>query len=137
MANSLVGLIRLEAMKGPTGIRQSENSMLDKGSKDKIIKKFKLHEKDTGSSNIQIAILSEEIKTLTEHLKKHRKDFSSRRGLIGKVNERRALLGYLKKTDPKLFEELTKKLKLKLTFEEPKIETPKEPPAAATEEAAQ
>ncbi len=108
--------------------------MLDKDLKDKIIKKYKIHDKDTGSSNIQIAILTEEIKMLTDHLKKHRKDFSSRRGLIGKVNERRALLSYLKKTDPKSFEDLSKKLKIKLTFEEPKIEEPKVAPAA--EEAA-
>ena len=96
--------------------------MLQKDSKDKIIKRFKIHESDTGSSNIQVAILSEEIKQLSDHLKKHRKDFSSRRGLVRKVNERRKLLNYLRKTDPKSFEDLSKRLKLKMTFEEPDLE---------------
>lgn len=104
--------------------------MLDKRLKDQIIRKFKIHDKDTGSSNIQIGILTKEIELLTEHLKKHRKDHSSRRGLIGKVNERRALLSYLRKSDPQCFEDLTKKLKLKLTFEEPEFEDLVEEPAA-------
>ena len=68
------------------------NTMLDKKSKEKIIKKFRVHDTDTGSSQVQIAILTEEIKELTEHLKKHKHDFSSRRGLLKKVSERRKLL---------------------------------------------
>ena len=91
-------------------------NMLDRSTKDKLIKKFRIHESDTGSSNIQIAILSHEIQLLSDHLKTHRKDFSSRRGLVRKVNERRKLLNYLRKTDPNSFVELSKKLKLKLTF---------------------
>ncbi|MCD6356314.1 MAG: 30S ribosomal protein S15 [Anaerolineaceae bacterium] len=87
--------------------------MLDPKKKQQIIKKFKTHEDDTGSPQVQIAILTEEIKELTEHLKTHKKDFSSRRGLFRKVNQRRKLLQYLEKTDHQAWEELVKKLKLK------------------------
>jgi len=88
--------------------------MIDKKKKQQIIKKFATHEKDTGSSEVQIALLTEEIKNLTEHLKLHKKDFSSRRGLLRKVAERRRLLRYLEKENPQNFEELVKKLKLKI-----------------------
>lgn len=87
--------------------------MIDKKKKAQIIKKFATHESDTGSSEVQIALLTEEIKNLTEHLKTHKKDFSSRRGLLRKVSERRKLLKYLQRENPESFEELTKKLKLK------------------------
>ena len=87
--------------------------MLDKDKKLKIIKKFQTHEGDTGSTEVQIAILSEEIKDLADHLKLHHKDHSSRRGLLRKVGERRRLLRYLKKENAKSYEELSKKLKLK------------------------
>lgn len=87
--------------------------MIDKKKKAQIIKKFATHENDTGSSEVQIALLTEEIKNLTEHLKTHKKDFSSRRGLLRKVSERRKLLKYLQRENPDSFEELTKKLKLK------------------------
>ncbi len=69
---------------------------LDKEGKDKIISKFRLHEKDTGSSEVQIAILSERINYLTEHFKVHKKDHHSRRGLLKLVSQRRRLLDYLK-----------------------------------------
>ena len=88
--------------------------MLDKQKKQRIIKKFATHTGDTGSAEVQIAILSEEIKHLTEHLKMHRKDFSSRRGLLKKVNQRRRLLRYLEKENPQGFDELVKKLKIKI-----------------------
>ena len=88
--------------------------MLDKKAKQRIISKFKIHETDTGSSQVQIAILSEEIKELTEHLKNHKHDHSSRRGLLKKVSERRKLLKYLQKDDEKSFNELAKNLKLKI-----------------------
>ncbi len=87
---------------------------LSKEDKDKIIKKFKTHESDTGSSEVQIAILTTEIEQLTEHLKTHKKDFSSRRGLLKKVGQRRRLLRYLQKDNPASFEEIVKKLKLKV-----------------------
>lgn len=88
--------------------------MLDKKTKEKIIKKFRVHENDTGSSQVQIAILSEEIKDLTEHLKEHKHDFSSRRGLLKKVGERRKLLKYLQKENSNEFIKLAEKLKLKI-----------------------
>lgn len=88
--------------------------MLDKKNKEKIIKKYQTHENDTGSSQVQIAILSAEIEELTEHLKKHKHDFSSRRGLLRKVSERRRLLKYLQKEDEQAFIELAKKLKLRI-----------------------
>ena len=87
--------------------------MLDKKKKLAIISKFKTHNEDTGSPQVQIAILTEEIKELTDHLKTHKKDFSSRRGLFRKVNLRRKLLQYLEITEPKSYEELIKKLKIK------------------------
>jgi len=88
--------------------------MLDKDSKQKIINKFKVHATDTGSSQVQIAILTEEIKRLTDHLKSHKHDHSSRRGLLKKVGERRKLLKYLQKESQEAFNELAKKLKLKI-----------------------
>jgi len=88
--------------------------MIDKKKKAQIIKTYGIHENDTGSSEVQIALLTEEIKSLTKHLKTHKKDFSSRRGLLRKVAERRRLLRYLEKDNPESFEELVKKLKLKI-----------------------
>lgn len=88
--------------------------MLDKKAKQKIIGKFKVHATDTGSSQVQIAILTEEIRQLSNHLKNHKNDHSSRRGLLKKVSERRRLLKYLQKEDARAFEELTKTLKLRI-----------------------
>lgn len=88
--------------------------MIDKKKKAQIIKKFATHENDTGSSEVQIALLTEEIKNLTDHLKLHKKDFSSRRGLLRKVAERRRLLRYLEKENEESFDNLTKRLKLKI-----------------------
>ena len=73
---------------------------LTKEEKDKIIKKFRLHDKDTGSAEVQIAILTEEIKSLTEHMKNHKHDYSSRLGLIKKVQERKKLMTYLRSIMP-------------------------------------
>lgn len=88
--------------------------MLDKKSKEKIIKKYRVHDTDTGSPQVQIAILTEEIKELTEHLKLHKHDYSSRRGLLKKVGERRKLLKYLQKENFEQFKALADKLKLKI-----------------------
>ncbi len=88
--------------------------MLDKKAKDKIIKKFRTHESDTGSPQVQIAILSAEIEELVGHLKEHRHDYSSRRGLLKKVAERRRLLKYLQKENEVAFKDLAEKLKLKI-----------------------
>ena len=107
--------------------------MIDKKKKAQIIKKFATHENDTGSSEVQIALLTEEIRNLTEHLKTHKKDFSSRRGLLRKVSERRKLLKYLEKENAESFADLAGKLKLKITKK--LDETPKllEEEAAAIE----
>jgi small subunit ribosomal protein S15 len=88
--------------------------MLEKKLKEKVIKKFQTHASDTGSPQVQIAILTEEIKLLTKHLQEHRKDHSSRRGLLKKVSERRRLLKYLQKEDEKSFKDVAEKLKLKI-----------------------
>jgi len=87
--------------------------MLDKKKKDRIIAKYKTHENDTGSPEVQIAILSAEIKDLTEHLKGHKKDYSSRRGLIKKVSQRRKLLHYLQRENGESYESIIKALHIK------------------------
>jgi small subunit ribosomal protein S15 len=86
---------------------------LGKDTKTKIIDKFKLHDGDTGSSEVQIAILTERITGLVEHLKKNRNDQHSRRGLLMLVGQRKRLLNYLQRTNVKKFEELTTSLGLK------------------------
>lgn len=88
--------------------------MLDKKTKQRIINKFKVHVTDTGSTQVQVAILTEEIKQLSDHLRIHKHDHSSRRGLLKKVGERRRLLKYLQKEDEAMFMDLAKKLKLKI-----------------------
>lgn len=88
--------------------------MLTKKQKERIIEKHKTHDKDTGSPQVQIAILTAEIKDLTGHLREHKKDFSSRRGLVKKVTERRRLMKYLEREDKKAFEKLVEALKLRV-----------------------
>lgn len=87
--------------------------MLTKQKKQNVIKKFQTHKGDTGSSEVQIAILTTEIDELVGHLKVHPKDHSSRRGLLRKVGERRRLLRYLQRENAAAYEDLVKKLKLK------------------------
>ena len=86
---------------------------LTKEVKQEIVKKYARNEKDTGSTEIQIAILTQEINDLTEHLKVHTHDFHSRRGLLKKVGQRRSLLNYLLQEDVKRYRELIKKLGLR------------------------
>ncbi len=81
--------------------------------KTKVIEKFRVHEKDTGSSDVQVAVLTEEISHLTDHLKKNLKDNHSRRGLLGMVAQRKKLLDYIKEEDPRRYLRLIKKLGLK------------------------
>lgn len=88
---------------------------MKRSQKKKIIKKHATHERDTGSPQVQIAILTERINKLSEHLKEHDKDNSSRRGLLSMVGQRRKLLNYLKIHDPKGYEQLTSKLKIRAT----------------------
>ncbi|MEK7102510.1 MAG: 30S ribosomal protein S15 [Patescibacteria group bacterium] len=81
--------------------------------KQKVIEKVRTHEKDTGSSGVQIAILTHEIARLTEHLKSHRKDNHSRRGLLGMVAQRKKLLDYVRTTNVRRYNGIIKKLGLK------------------------
>ncbi|MDP3740751.1 MAG: 30S ribosomal protein S15 [bacterium] len=87
--------------------------MLSNKEKDGLIKKFQTHKGDTGSPEVQIAILSSEIEKVAEHLKKHRKDNHSRRGLLKMVGNRRRLLRYLTAEDKKRYEKIIERLKLK------------------------
>ena len=81
--------------------------------KNTLIEGFRLHEKDTGSADVQIALLTDRINHLTEHLQKNVKDHSSRRGLLMMVSQRRRLLDYLHTTDATRYQAVTKKLKLR------------------------
>jgi len=81
--------------------------------KGKTIQGFRLHERDTGSADVQVALLTERINSLTEHLQKNNKDHSSRRGLLMMVSQRRRLLDYLHTTDTGRYQTVTKKLKLR------------------------
>lgn len=87
--------------------------MLTKKEKDAIIRKFQTHKDDTGSPEVQVAILTREIDQVSEHLKIHRKDNHSRRGLLQMVGNRRRLLRYLKSEDEKRYDKIIEKLKLK------------------------
>jgi small subunit ribosomal protein S15 len=81
--------------------------------KSKIVEGFRLHESDTGSADVQIALLTDRINKLTEHLQGNKKDHSSRRGLLVMVSQRRRLLDYLHTTDTNRYQAITKKLKLR------------------------
>ncbi len=87
--------------------------MLTLEEKTKIITKYKLHDSDTGSPEVQIALLSEEIKDLLSHLKKHSKDFHSKKGLLKMVSTRRKLLNYLKKEEVQRYNNIIKKIGLR------------------------
>ncbi|MBR3116378.1 MAG: 30S ribosomal protein S15 [Bacilli bacterium] len=87
--------------------------MLKRETKDAIIKEYAIKEGDTGSVEVQVALLTEEIKVLTEHLKTNIHDFHSKRGLLIKVGKRKSLLEYLKKTDVNRYRELINRLGLR------------------------
>ena len=87
--------------------------MLKKEAKSKIVKDLGINAKDTGSADVQIGLLSEEMDALVAHLKDHPKDLHSKRGLIGMVVKRKKLLGYLQKEDEKRYKEVIKKIGLK------------------------
>lgn len=82
-------------------------------AKLKTVEDFRLHERDTGSADVQIALLTERINHLNEHLQKNKKDHGSRRGLLVMVGQRRRLLDYLHNTDARRYQAITKKLKLR------------------------
>lgn len=76
-----------------------QNGAPKKSAKTDLIEKYRTHDEDTGSTEVQIAVLTKKVSDLTKHLKEHKKDFDSRRGLLMMVGKRRRLLNYLKKTD--------------------------------------
>ncbi len=82
--------------------------------KKELIKKFSRHEKDTGSPEVQIALMSERIKELTEHLKEHKKDYHSQRGLLNLASKRKRLLNYLRRKDYNRFEKVVKELDIRV-----------------------
>jgi small subunit ribosomal protein S15 len=86
--------------------------MLTKRKKANAIKEGKIHDTDTGSPEVQISVLTKEIDELAKHLKKHKKDNHSRRGLLGKVSARQKIMKYLSKKDPKRQKAISKKLGL-------------------------
>ena len=86
---------------------------LTKETKEAIVKKYARSKNDTGSAEVQIAILTEEIKTLTEHLKEHKHDHHSRRGLLKKVGQRRSMLNYLAKKDVTRYRAVVEQLGLR------------------------
>ncbi len=87
--------------------------MIDKDSKSQIISDFQQHDKDTGSAEVQVAILTERIRGLTEHLRHHRKDVHSRIGLLKLVGQRRSLLTYLTREDVARYRALISRLGLR------------------------
>ena len=87
--------------------------MLSQKEKEAIIKKYKIHTSDTGSPEVQVALLTEEIKSLLSHLKKHPKDVHSKRGLLKMVSKRRKLLSYLQKENSRRYKSVIKKVGLK------------------------
>jgi small subunit ribosomal protein S15 len=87
--------------------------MLEPKEKEKVIEKYKLHDKDTGSPEVQIALLTEEIERLLLHLKKHKKDFHSKRGLLKMVAKRKRFLNYLKEEDEARYKSIVKKIGIK------------------------
>ena len=86
---------------------------IKKDTKKEIISKFATNEKDTGSAQVQIAVLSERINNLTEHFKLHKHDNHSKRGLMALVNKRKKLLSYISKKDNKKYKEIIKELKIR------------------------
>ena len=87
--------------------------MLDGETKTNLIREYRLHDKDTGSAEIQVAVLTENIKQLTGHLRVHKKDVHSRRGLLGMVSRRRRLLNYLSNEDVNRYQTLIARLGLR------------------------
>jgi len=101
--------IAKNAEKGIPNREEQKLSLLEK-KKEEVIEEFKLHESDTGSPEVQVALLTHRITYLTEHLKEHKKDHHSRRGLLVLVGRRRSLLDYLKEKDIERYRSLIKRL---------------------------
>ena len=90
--------------------RSAPEAVLAREKKNALINQYRTHDNDTGSPEVQIAILSERIGELTEHFKTHKKDHASRRGLLMMVSKRRSLLDYLRKSDTERYKEVIQKL---------------------------
>lgn len=88
--------------------------MLSKRKKQTAIKEYQRHETDTGSAEVQVSVLTKQIKALADHLKKHKKDNHSRRGLLMMVGKRRKFLQFLRRNNEKKYEKLVKKLELEV-----------------------
>jgi small subunit ribosomal protein S15 len=102
-----------EPVRDPFGREHNYKTMSNSVVKPEIIQEYKTHEKDTGSSEVQVALLTARINHLTEHLRTHRKDFHSRRGLLQMASRRRKLLDYLKRHNLPKYNELLQKLNLR------------------------
>jgi small subunit ribosomal protein S15 len=94
-------------------IKEDDKMALTNQAKTAVMVEFKLHDSDTGSPEVQVALITERIKSITEHLKIHKKDFHSRRGLLQLIGRRRRLLKYLSNKDVKRYRELIKSLGLR------------------------
>ena len=107
------GLLWLSAWREHGLPRQEEKTVLTVEEKAEIIKQYRLADNDTGSPEVQVALLTTRISQLTEHLKLHKKDYHSRRGLLVMVGERRRMLRYLERADSKRYRELIQRLGLR------------------------
>jgi len=87
--------------------------MLTKEIKEEIISKYRIHESDTGSAQVQIAVLTERINRLTDHMRSNKHDYATQRGLLMLVGQRRRFLRYLRANDPASYKSLIKKLKIR------------------------
>lgn len=94
-------------------IKKATKAKVAGSSKGDLVKKYQTHKDDTGSTEVQVAILTKKVSDLTKHLKDHKKDFDSRRGLLMMVGKRRRLLNYLKKSNEEKYLKLTEDLGLK------------------------
>lgn len=94
-------------------VRKGETAKKVEGKKVDLIKKYQTHKDDTGSTEVQIAILTKKVSDLTKHLQEHKKDFDSRRGLLMMVGKRRRLLNYLKKTSEEKYQKIIADLSLR------------------------
>lgn len=111
---SSLGVALLRPWRGVPSFCYPHNSMsIKRTTKKKLIEKSRLHKKDTGSPQVQIALLTKEIQLVTKHLQDHKKDHSARRGLLGKVAQRRKLLNYLRMNKPGEYQKVLEKHKLK------------------------
>jgi small subunit ribosomal protein S15 len=114
--NLRLGFAQLRRLPWPSGDRKilgGESMSMDATRKQSLISEYRLHDNDTGSPEVQIALLTERINYLTEHLKAHKKDHHSRRGLLKMVGQRRALLNYLKEIDVERYRTILVKLQLR------------------------